>query len=471
MPLVDWIVLAIFLLVTLAAGLSLAGRSQRVEDYFLGNRRVGPALALLSIVATETSAVTFLSVPAHGFRYDLRLLQLPLGYIVGRTAVAYWLLPALFDRPYLTLYQRFQTAFGRSVQQLTSGLFVATRTVADGLRLYLTAILVGTMLSVPLDWAVLVVAVVTIAYAFVGGIRAVLWTDAIQLVVYLFGAVLALGLLMGGRGETLALLDTAARAGKLRVFDFSLSLSDAYTFWAGVVGGAFLSAATHGADQLMVQRYLCTGSLGRARFVLVASGIVVFLQFALFLLIGVGLWYRHQASADDLVRADEVFVRFILDEMPVGARGVVIAAALAAAMSTLSSSVNSIASAVVGDLARPAGGEEAERPLARSRWATVLAGVAQGTVAVAAIHYLDKDSPVIGPILTVASLTTGVVLGLLVLSSRRGISSRAAAAAFCFGLSASLVCWGLTPLAFPWLSVVGVVSTAGAGWVCRRWMR
>lgn len=454
----DWAILGLFLAATATVGLLLRSRGSDPESYFLGERRVGVPLALLSLVATETSAVSFLSVPAESLRGDLRFLQLPLGYIVGRVAVAVWVVPLLFRGQYLTLYEALQARSGSLTQRATSAIFVVTRTLADGLRLFLTALLVRHILGASLEIAILVAGGLTILYASIGGIKAVLWTDAIQLVVYVFGAFVAVWLLVGqsftGLGEMLA---SAAAAGKLQLIDFQLDLSVPYTFWSGVIGGAFLSAATHGADQMMVQRYLCTGSVWRARWVLVLSGFVVFLQFGLFLLVGLGLWHHLGAQVPEGVRGESLLISFIMDEMPVGLRGIIVASVIAAAMSTLSSSVNAVASAVVGDFL----GARSDEP-ARG-WqgvvATAVAGLVQVAVALGAVRLLAADAPLVRPILSVAALTTGVVLGLLLLVRNHRCADSTAMLSLLVGTVVVLFVWWQTPLAFPWFTAVGTVVT------------
>ncbi len=462
MSFLDWIVLGSFLALTVLVGLLLRSRNASADEYFLGSRQVGVPLALLSLIATETSAVSFLSVPAESLRGDLRFLQLPLGYIVGRLGVAFWIVPLLFAGEHVTLYQVIRSRCGVVTQRATSGLFIATRSVADGLRLFLTALLVQKMLGVSLDVAILVTGAVTVLYATIGGIRSVLWTDAIQLVVYLAGAVLAILIMSADSPGGLAgILTAAASAGKLRLLDFRFDLTETYTFWSGVVGGAFLSAATHGADQMMVQRYLCTGSARKARWVVSLSGICVFAQFGLFLLVGLGLWHHLGRRVPDGARGEDLLIAFILEEMPIGIKGVIVASILAAAMSTLSSSINSIASAVVGDFLCRRDSHAA--PPSSSRLASVAAGAVQVGVALAAVHLLSSSAPLIRPILSVAALTTGVVLGLLILARTRTVDDKGAVSALVLGSGFVFLLWLSTPLAFPWFTAIGMLATWGAG--------
>ncbi len=417
----DIAVVIVYLVGVAALGIALRGRQEGVGDYFLGSRRIAWPLILLSIVATETSSVTFLSVPGLAYAGDMRFLQLPIGYIVGRLGVAAFLMPHFFRGETLTLYETLGRRFGPAVQRVNSVLFMLTRTAADGLRLYLTARVVHELTGWSIETSIFVAGGATILYTFFGGIRAVIWTDFVQFFVYMLGAFVAGWLLIDKiPGGWTAFVDAGSAADKFRVFEWSFRWSDPYTFWAGLIGGAFLTAATHGADQMMVQRYLCTGSVQQARVALVSSGLVVLAQFAVFLLIGVGLFVFYMifpplepfGPGDP----DRVFVHFIVHHVPAGLRGLIVAAVFSAAMSTLSSSLNSVASAAVTDvyrpLARPGGSER--HFLIVSRILVVAAGVLQMAVALCG-RFLRNQSTV-NNVLTVAAFTTGLTLGVLLLA-------------------------------------------------------
>lgn len=455
----DVAVIAVYVVGVLAVGLALRGRQQAVGDYFLGRGRIGWPLAMMSIVATETSTVTFLSVPGVAYTGNLTFLQLPLGYIVGRFFVAGVLMPGYFTGTPLTLYQTLRARFGPSVQRLTSGLFVVTRTLADGLRLYLTAVVLHELVAWSFTGVVVVLGVATIAYTFLGGLRSVVWTDAIQLVVYMGGALVAgwmvLGHVEGGLGGVLAM---ASDAGKTQMLDLRWDLSAPFTLAAGVVGGAFISAASHGADQMMVQRYLATRSVRQARLALVTSGFVVLAQFAVFLLLGLALWAFYQGATFD--SPDRVFARFIARELPVGLRGLIVAAALSAAMSTLSSSLNAVASAVMGDFARAGHGES--RALLMARATTVVAGLAQMIVALVAYTQGAAQSTVLA-VITVAAFTTGLTLGALLLARLPRVGEGAALVAMAAGATTVTGVWYFTTIAGPWYALVGTVTTLAAG--------
>jgi SSS family transporter len=480
----DLLLLVLYLGGTVWLGVWLGRGQQSTRDYLLGNHSLPWWALLISIVATETSTATFLSVPGiaygnglPGTTGDLRFLQLPLGYIVGRSIAAYLLLPLYFQREMFTAYDVLRVRSGPAVRTLASGLFLVTRTLADGLRLYLTALVVQVICGWPLPACVLLVGLTTLIYTAVGGMRAVVWTDVIQFFVYVAGALAAAVVLSQsltdatGQGTGLqTVLAQAAAEGRLRLFDFSVDLSNPFTFWAGVIGGAVLSVGSHGVDQLIVQRYLSASSLADARKALLISGPLVLLQFALFLVIGLGLhdYYLQHPPASPFTRSDAVFVDFIVHHLPTGLVGLVLGGTLAAAMSTLSSSLNASASALLTDFILPVTGGSADDPraLRMARAATVLFAALQIAVGVSG---LGGANAVVSSVLSVATVTTGVILGLFLLA----LSPRRHPAASLLGLVAGIaatmvVVFGLPlldiRLAWPWYGVVscGVTSAVGA---------
>lgn len=473
---VDLLVIVLYVLGTTLLGFWFSRRQRDLTTYFVGDRNVSWWLILVSIVATETSTVTFLSVPGVAFNPrggNLTFLQLPLGYILGRSLVALFLLPQYLRGELFSAYQLLRERFGPAVQRTASALFLLTRTVADGLRLYLTGLLLQQFTGWDIRLSIVVMGGITLLYTYLGGMQAVIWTDLIQFVVYILGAMLAgvllVGLLPGGVSDVVA---RGEAAGKFTWLNLSGDLRQPYTLWAGLVGGAFLTMATHGADQLMVQRYLCSRSLGQARLALLLSGLVVLLQFLLFLLIGVGLFALYQAGklpVAESTRNDEVFGIFIVRYLPHGLIGLVIAAVLAAAMSTLSSSLNSSANAFVTDFYRPLRpGVSEQHCLTLSKVLTAAWGLAQMAVAVAA-HEAGSSRSVVDLVLSVAGFTTGIVLGLFLLGSLpRPVRPAAALTGMLAGFLAVLAVWltdirGTPLMAWPWYAPIGTSVTVALG--------
>jgi len=447
------------------------GRSQRdISDYFLGARQLPWWALLLSIVATETSTVTFLSIPGVAFQPggDLRFLQLTLGFIAGRSAIVVLLLPLYFRGDIFTAYQVLEYRFGGNTKRAASLLFLITRNLADGLRLFLSAIVLDQILDIDLSLCIVVLGLLTIAYTYVGGMKSVVWNDCIQFCVYMLGALLAGWVLLDkiDDGWT-GLLRYAEQHGKLRVFDFSFDLTDPYTFWAGLVGGFFLTLGTHGTDQLMVQRYLGAANRRNAARALIASGFVVAAQFALFLLLGVGLAAFYSASPPEVPfeQYDRVFAHFIVEQLPVGVLGLTLAAVFSAAMSTLSSSLNSSATALVSDFYRPlASGDPSPTHLLRvSRAATLVFGVIQIVVAILGQFLVQS---VVTNVLAIASFATGAVLGVFFLGlATRRTTQPAALAGLLTGLGFVVLVAYTADLAWPWYAVVGSLSTLCFGLV------
>ncbi len=384
------------------------GRGQTgARDYFLGGRDLPWVAVLFSVVATETSTLTFLSIPGVAYATDLGFLQLTLGYLLGRTLVAFVFLPAYYRGEIGTAYALLESRFGGRTRRFASGIFMFTRALADGVRLFATAIPLALITGWDYPTSILVIGVLTLIYTYYGGIRSVVWTDALQMCVYLGGAVGALYVLADRLPDGLGgLFAAAGAAGKTGMLDLSFDLSDPYTLWAGILGGGFLSMASHGTDQLIVQRLLTCRDLRRSQMALIGSGLVVMAQFALFLVIGLALWQFYGTRAFE--RTDEIFVTFIIEELPPGVTGLVLASIFAAAMSSLSSSLNSLASASAYDF-YAAARQRTDADLFRMgriftlAWAVILVG--------GALLFRSRETPVVELGLAIQSFTYGGLLG------------------------------------------------------------
>jgi SSS family transporter len=482
---IDVTIVVAYGLATTLLGVWFARRQRDLNTYFVGDREVSWWLVLVSIVATETSTVTFLSVPGvaynpgvPGMAYDpragnLTFLQLAMGYVVGRCLIAWLLLPQYVGGKLVSAYQLLRQRFSTQVQRTASGIFLLTRAVADGLRLYLAALLLHQFTGWDTPTSILVIGAATMIYTFLGGMQAVIWTDLIQFVIYITGAVVAACFILwrieGGWDGFVA---TGEAHHKFHVFYFSADPSWPYTFWAGLIGGAVFTMASHGADQMMVQRYLCSRSLTEARAALVGSGLVVFVQFSLFLLIGVGLFVlREQGTLPKEMAKDEVFGHFIVNFLPTGVVGMLVAAVLAASMATLASSLNSGAGAFVADFYRPLRPGHSEQHYLRvSRGMTSFWGLTRIGVALLAVPLLGMEKKsVIDEVLRVAGFTTGMILGLFLLGSlRRPVDSRAALAGVVVGFLTVLDVWLRGGLAWPWYAVVGTLVTVAVALVVDR---
>jgi SSS family transporter len=461
---------------TLGVGLWVARHQRSASDYFLGARDLPAWAILLSIVATETSALTVISVPGIGARGDLTFLQLTLGYLIGRIAVAVWLLPGYFRGDQETAYARLEHRFGVGTRRLTSTIFLFSRFLGDAVRVFASAIPLALVTGWSIPTSIVVMGVVTMIYTWLGGFKAVVWTDVLQLSVYLTGGLGALFVawhLAGGPVEALSL---AGAEGRLRLVDPAISFTRTYTLLGGVVGGALLSAASHGTDHLIVQRLLATRSLADARVALIGSGLMVMFQFTLFLLVGVAIWAA--GFAPDNLPGDQLFV---VDHLPAGLAGLVIAGILAAAMGTHSSAINSLASSATHDLYSSYTGRTDPVHLLRvgrlfsAVWAI---GLIFGALY---FHYAAQgsDTPVVVLALSIASITYGPLLGTYLLAGQwpraRGRDVVGAVAVtvcvmlvviFARRLSAASGLQWLEPvgrLAWPWYVPLGTSLALGTG--------
>jgi solute:Na+ symporter, SSS family len=418
MKTLDLAVILSYFALTLGVGLWVTRSQRTAGDYFLGARNLPAWAVLLSIVATETSALTVISIPGVGARGDLTFLQLPLGYLVGRIFVARWLLPGYFTGKQETAYARLEARFGVRIRRWLSGCFLVTRFLGDAVRVFAGAIPLALVTGWSIPGAILAMGAITLVYTYLGGLKAVVWADVIQLCVYVAGGLGALLIAAHLSGGFSSMLQLAAAAGKLRILNPSFSFTTTYSLFGGLLGGALLSAASHGTDHLIVQRLLATRSLADAQRALVGSGIVVIFQFTLFLLVGIAIWTA--GLAPNTLTGDQVFPRFIVDHLPSGLAGLVIAGILAAAMSTHSSAINAMASSLTHDFYATLTGRRDPAHLLRvGKLFSAVWGVGLVLGALAFYRYTSgADTPVVVLALSIASVTYGALLGTYILAGR-----------------------------------------------------
>jgi len=455
----DLAVVIVYFAFTLGLGLWVARSQRSAADYFLGARDLPAWAILLSIVATETSALTVISVPGIGARGDLTFLQLTFGYLVGRIGVAIWLLPGYFRGEQETAYARLESRFGTTTRRMVSIVFLITRFMGDGVRIFAGAIPLALLTGWSVPTAIVAMGGVTLVYTWFGGLKAVVWADVVQLAVYLAGGVAALLIAWELAGGAENALFAAWSAGKLKVIQPTIDLTIPYTLAGGLVGGALLSAASHGTDHLIVQRLLATRSLRAARIALIGSGVVVGLQFLLFLLVGVAIWAAGLAPAR--MPADQIFPRFILDHLPIGLAGLVVAGILAAAMSTISSSINALASSMTHDLyASWTGRRDPAHLLRIGKLFSVVWGISLiGGALLFHFYATGTDTPVVVLALSIASITYGALLGTYLLAGWPRAQGRDAVGAVCLAVAVMLLVVFAKPLsahpALDWLGLAG----------------
>ena len=454
----DYVVIALYVVAITAFGSWFARFQRSTRDYFLTGRSIPWWAVCFTIVATETSTLSFIGVPAAAYTGNMTFLQLAMGYIVGRILISVVLLPAYARGDLVTSYELLGRRFGPVIQSVAAAIFLGTRTLADGVRLFATALVIAVVSGVPVGWTVAILGVAMIVYTARGGAAAVIWTDVIQMFVYLAGAVVVfLALLDRIPGGWAEVIRAGSDAGKFVLFDFSTNPKTLYTLWAGVIGGATLALATHGTDQYLVQRLLAARSPRDARIGLVLSGFVVFLQFVLFLVIGVMLFtYYQHTPAPALGRADEILPRFVVTGLSGGAAGFIVAAIVAAA---LSPSLNAMAATTVNDFYRRYIRPDADDAalLRVSKRATVGWGLAQIAVALAA---QSMDRSVLDAGLAVLSLSAGPVLGaFLVGVLTRDVGTGPMLAGMLAGVATLVVLWWTGAVAWTWYAFIGAGVT------------
>jgi SSS family transporter len=445
-------------------GLRFRKKQRSLRDYFLAGRDIPWWAISLSIVAAETSTLTIISVPGIAYDTNFTFLQLVMGYVVGRVVISFVLLPHYFRGDLYTAYELIERRFGRGLRSLTAGLFLLTRAAAEGVRVYAVSIVVSIALGTGEVASIAIISALTLVYTFEGGLAAVIWTDVVQTAIYvggtLVGLVTILHLVPGGWA---AIHAAAAGAGTLQVFDFRWSFWIPYTFWAGLIGGAFLTTASHGTDQLIVQRLLAARGQKQSVTALLSSGVWVFFQFALFLIVGVMLWAYYRVPSASFGRADRIYPTFIVSRMPHGISGLLIAAILAAAMSNLSAALNSLSSSSIMDFYvrfRPLAEERTKMRLSRVAtlfWALLLFALA--------VLSLNKVGRVVEVGLQIASIAYGALLGVFLLGVlTRRANQRGAMVGMVFGFGVEIYLWLGTRVPWTWWVMIGTCVTFAVGY-------
>jgi len=455
-----FIVIAYLVSVTLFGAHFRRGQ-KNLRDYFLGGR-IAPWWAIAcSIVATETSTLTIIGTPGIAYAGNLGFLQLVIGYLVARVILCLVLVPQYFQGEFYTAYQLLEKRFGTRMKSAAAVIFLATRALAEGVRISAIGKVVSVAFGTGETLSIAVIATLTLFYTFEGGMRAVIWTDVLQFALYITGSIAAFLFLLHKipGGWPTVTQAAAAAGGKLTVFDFAFSLTKSYTFWSGLLGGTFLTMASHGTDQTMVQRLLASRNERDSKTALLASGVIIFAQFALFLVLGVMLFVyaQHSALAISGGDPDKIYPQFIVRSLPVGVVGIVLASIFAVAMSNASGSLNSLASSSIIDLG-VRHGESGTQSLVRSRKLTLAWGIVLGILGL--VHW----GPVLVAGLTIASITYGATLGVFLLGTwNRRANETGALIGFVTGLAAMIAVKFLAPLAWTWYVLVGTVITFTVG--------
>jgi SSS family transporter len=463
----DYIIIIAYLAGIAVWGIVSGGKQRTAKDYFLGAEKIPWWAVCFSIVAAETSTLTFISIPGLAYLTNLNFLQVALGFLLGRIVVARLFLPAYFRGELKTAYTFLESRFGGKTRSFASIVFLITRTAADGVRLFATAIPLYLILQIDPVIAIIIIALVALVYTYTGGLKGVIWVDVIQMVVYIGGATLAGIFLINSLPDGLTtVINSAAADSKFSIINFGFDksiaefFSEPYTLLAGLVGGAFLSMASHGTDQLIVQRLLATKDLKSARKAVIGSGVIVVFQFALFLIIGV-LLFAYYGKMD--IKSDEIFPTFIIDVLPPGISGIIIAGLFAAAMSTLAGSMSSLSSSSMMDLYTPLSGKvlSEEKKLKISRLLTILWA---GLLVISALFFMGSSRAVVEVALSIASFTYGGLLGVFLLGILVSKAKQEdAIAGFVAGILVMVTVITLNLFVWTWFTLIGVIATIFVG--------
>jgi SSS family transporter len=447
-------------------GIISGGKQRTIKDYFLGSTVVPWWAVCFSIVAAETSTLTFISIPGLSYLTNLNFLQVAFGYLLGRIIVAVLFLPAYYKGELKTAYTFLETRFGSKTRNYASIVFLFTRTAADGVRLFATAIPLKLLLNIDYPVAIICIASVSLIYTYTGGVKGIIWVDVVQMFIYIFGALLAgffiLNLLPEGWNSVVF---AASEGNKFQVFNSGFSgtikdfFSDPYTLIGGILGGTFLSMASHGTDQLIVQKLLAAKNLRESKKAVIGSGVIVILQFVLFLVLGVML-FAYYGRID--LKPDEIFPNFIIHILPPGVSGIIIAGLFAAAMSTLAGSMSSLSSSTIMDLYQPIFGSR-RNELFISRIITIFWAM---MLVLSAVFFMNTSTAVVELALSIASFTYGGLLGtfLLGLLIKRANQTNALIG-FTVGIIVMIFVISFKLVAWTWYTIIGVGVTLLFGYV------
>ena len=470
MRFLDWGVIVVYLLAITWFGARFQKSQRSLKDYFLGGHAAPWWAIALSIVSAETSTLTVIGTPVLAFNGNFQFLQLILGYLLARIVISVLFLPQYFRGEMFTAYELMRRRFGERIRKLTAGTFLVLRALAEGVRVFAVSIVISTILGTGEVVSIFAIVCLTLFYTFEGGMTAVIWTDVVQMFLYVAGAVLSFFVILHQIPGGWAHVQQVADAGhKFQMFDFRFSwtpefFSRSYSFWAGLIGGCFLTTASHGTEQLLVQRLLAAKSEGQSRAALFSSWIVIFFQFGLFLFIGLLLFVhysdQHLAAPKP---AEALYPSFVWNNLPAGVAGLVIAAILAAGMSNLSAALNALASTTVMDFYKPL---VASRPeahyLAMARRATVVWAALLFLIGLVARHW----GSVLEAGLTIASILYGSLLGVFLLGLlTKSVQENSAMVAMAAGLLLMLAIKQWTHIAFTWYVLIGTTATFLTGCV------
>ena len=472
----DYLIVAVYLVGVTFVGIFVAGRQSSAQQYFLGGKSMPWWAVGLSIVASETSTLTFISIPGLAYATDMHFLQLVVGYFAGRLLVSVIFIPSYYAGNLETAYDFLGKRFGLSIRKFTSSVFIVTRVLASGVRLFATAIPVHLITGLSYPASILVIGMFTLVYTSVGGLRAVVAMDVVQLFIYLSGAAVSMAIILHHLPNGWADVVQAAGmngANKFEIVNASWGhglvgfLSAPYTLIGSLLGGTFLTMASHGTDQLLVQRLLGCRTKWDSQRALMLDAALIVLQFAFFLVLGLCLFaYYGGASLGQLglKSTDEIFPKFILEGLPTGLSGLLIAGVLASAMGSLSSSISSLASSSFLDVFRMTLKGKSLHDKQEIQWSRIFT-LFWGIVLIGgAMLFTDTHNPVVEIGLKIASVTYGGLLGTFFLGLLFKRTDQVDAyVGFSAGLLVMVAVLWLTSIDYTWHTLIGCLTTVVVG--------
>lgn len=476
---IDYLIVAFYLVGVVVFGIISSGRQKSTKDYFLGGKEMKWWAVGLSIVASETSTLTFISIPGLAYKSNMFFLQLVFGYFIGRLLVTVMFIPSYYKGEIETAYDYLGKRFGLAMRRLTSTTFIITRVLASGVRLFATAIPVHIITGYDYPTSIAIIGVFTLIYTYLGGLKAVVAMDVVQMFIYIGGAVLSMIIvfqfLPNGMDDVIK-YSTMNGVNKFEIFNINTftSLADffasPYTFLGAILGGTFLTMASHGTDQLLVQRLLGCKTKKDSQKALMLDASVIVIQFAFFLFLGLCLNAFYQgmpfkelvmnSTGLKLTSSDEIFPKFIVENLPTGISGLVIAGVLASAMGTLSSAISSLASSSYLDLFKSSAKGKDLNPKKELFWSRVFT-LLWGIVLIGgAMLFKDSKNPVVELGLSIASFTYGGLLGAFLLGIFfKRVQQRDAIIGFITGIVGMVFVIYYTQIVWTWYTIIGVVIT------------
>lgn len=472
-PIIDYVIIAVYLIGVTVVGIIIGGRQKTAKDYFLGGKQMSWWSVGFSIVASETSTLTFISIPGLAYKSNMFFLQLVFGYFIGRLLVSVIFIPAYYKGDLETAYDFLGKRFGLSLRKFTSTVFITTRVLASGVRLFATAIPVHIITGWSYPVSILVIGLFTLIYTYVGGLKAVVAMDVVQLFIYLGGAIISMYIILHGLPNGFDdVIAFASPENKFAIFnlDFGNNFLDfiysPYTLIGGLLGGTFLTMASHGTDQLLVQRLLGCRTKWDSQKALMLDASFIVLQFAFFLILGLCLYAFYGGVSLEqlgLKSSDEIFPKFIIENLPTGISGIVIAGVLASAMGTLSSSISSLASSTYLDLFKASAKEKMDekKQIFWSRIFTLVWGV---VLIGGAMLFTSTKNPVVELGLKIASFTYGGLLGTFFLGLLfKKVNQLEAFIGFIAGILIMILVIFFTRIDFTWHTLIGCLTTIAVG--------